>query len=293
MKFRKLTERTFSFGQWPGPAAILLFVLSFSFSVPFSVPVPVSVPFSVSVSPILAHTPYNQWIIYRQKHLIIASTKPGYSAAVEIATVLRKHLPKSKARVARTANNKRLMSLFTTKQIPMIFLHKDEVAAWKKSWKMTHEKKAHEKKSRKQEDGDKLSGDKLYGDKLYGAHDFSKLRLVFPYLDYRLISNKSFPKDHAILIAESLYHHLDDVDDGDDDRNHSSSVNGSRSDSANASHTANASGIGNSTGASSGSAIAKKYYRNAMKEMAVLPGHSQNPIARKRIRPIEPDKTSK
>ena len=68
------------------------------------------------------HTPYRQWQVYRQKHLLIGTSKadaPTYPLGQKIAEVLATHLPESSARVTRGPDPWRLASLLTTGQLEM------------------------------------------------------------------------------------------------------------------------------------------------------------------------------
>ena len=53
---------------------------------------------------LLAHTPYRQWKIYRQRHLMIGASREdaaSYPKAKEIQAFLETHLPEASARIAR------------------------------------------------------------------------------------------------------------------------------------------------------------------------------------------------
>jgi hypothetical protein len=79
-----------------------------------------------------AHTPYRHWQVYRQKHLLIGTSRtdaPTYPLGQRIAEVLATHLPESSARVARGRTPSRLASLLTTGQFQIVLLsHQDLVA---------------------------------------------------------------------------------------------------------------------------------------------------------------------
>ena len=76
-----------------------------------------------------AHTPYRQWAVYRKKHLIIGTCRAdakSYPFGRQLALLLSRELPESKARVARAPNQQRLASLITTGQLEVILLTHDE-----------------------------------------------------------------------------------------------------------------------------------------------------------------------
>ena len=56
---------------------------------------------------LLAHTPYRQWKVYRQRHLMIGASREDpatYPKVKEIQAFLEKHLPEASARVAPGPN---------------------------------------------------------------------------------------------------------------------------------------------------------------------------------------------
>lgn len=79
-----------------------------------------------------AHTPYRQWQVYRQRHLVIGTSKSdpeSYALGKEIAFVLAQHLPESSPRVTRGPDSWRLASLLTTAQLEVVVLSEEEVPA--------------------------------------------------------------------------------------------------------------------------------------------------------------------
>ena len=79
-----------------------------------------------------AHTPYGQWQVYRQRHLMIGTSKagpPSYQIGQRIVGVLVTHLPESSARVTRGPDAWRLASLLTSRQIEVVLLTTAELAA--------------------------------------------------------------------------------------------------------------------------------------------------------------------
>ena len=79
-----------------------------------------------------AHMPYGQWQVYRQRHLMIGTSKadpPSYPIGQRIAGVLVAGLPESSARVTRGPDAWRLASLLTSRQIEVVLLTTRELAA--------------------------------------------------------------------------------------------------------------------------------------------------------------------
>ncbi|MEL7174652.1 MAG: hypothetical protein AAFN05_17015, partial [Pseudomonadota bacterium] len=61
-----------------------------------------------------AHTPYGQWVVYRQKHLLIGAHRGDartYEQAKAVVAALEVELPAAAARVARGPHPQRIASL--------------------------------------------------------------------------------------------------------------------------------------------------------------------------------------
>jgi len=75
--------------------------------------------------PTRAHTPYKQWAVYRQKHLLIGchkDTPDTYELSKQIVAQLDTDLPAASARVARAPATTRLASLLATDQLNIAVL---------------------------------------------------------------------------------------------------------------------------------------------------------------------------
>ena len=67
-----------------------------------------------------AHTPYGQWVVYRQKHLLIGAHRGDgrtYELAQAVVAALDEELPEARARVARGPRPQRIASLIGTGQM--------------------------------------------------------------------------------------------------------------------------------------------------------------------------------
>lgn len=67
-----------------------------------------------------AHTPYRQWVVYRQKHLLIGCHRDdpsSYALAKGTVAMLDHALPDARSRVARGPAASRLASLLATEQL--------------------------------------------------------------------------------------------------------------------------------------------------------------------------------
>ncbi|MDP6398148.1 MAG: hypothetical protein QGF79_04000 [Arenicellales bacterium] len=75
-----------------------------------------------------AHSPWSQYQVYRQEHLMIMSTRvdqPTYEYSLLLIDAINEILPEASARPARAKDWVRVHSLFKTKQIPLVLLSSD------------------------------------------------------------------------------------------------------------------------------------------------------------------------
>lgn len=78
------------------------------------------------------HTPYRQWQVYRERHLVIGTSRadePSYPLGKRVVQVLLEHLPESSPRVTRGPDPWRLASLLTTRQLDVVLLSRSDAAA--------------------------------------------------------------------------------------------------------------------------------------------------------------------
>ncbi len=133
-----------------------------------------------------AHTPYRQWKVYRQKHLLIGTSRGdewSYPLGQLVATVLSDNLPSSRAQVSRAPDRGRLASLISTGQMPLVILSRADAGALAE-----------------------------------GAAPFVEfggvaLRALFRFGDYLLVSRPDFPERHAYLVAGTLAAHAGELPD--------------------------------------------------------------------------------
>jgi hypothetical protein len=72
-----------------------------------------------------AHTMFNQWVVYRQKHLLIGCHREDlttYELSLQLAETLGHLLPEAAARPARAPHPERLASLLGTRQLELALL---------------------------------------------------------------------------------------------------------------------------------------------------------------------------
>ncbi|MCV3272750.1 hypothetical protein [Roseobacter sinensis] len=82
-------------------------------------------------APASAHTPYGQWVVYRQKHLLVGAHRGDlrtYDLAKAVVGALAEELPEAQARVARGPRPQRIASLMGTGQLFLAVLSADEAA---------------------------------------------------------------------------------------------------------------------------------------------------------------------
>ena len=123
------------------------------------------------------HTPYGQWVAYRQKHLLIGAHRgdlAGYEAAKTLANHLAIHLPSSRARVARAKAPSRLASLLATGQLDVALLDPKTI------------------RDMRQATGK------------FAAYGEIPLQLLLSIGDWSLVAAAGFPSAHAWLVAATL-----------------------------------------------------------------------------------------
>ena len=125
-----------------------------------------------------AHTPYQQWQVYRQKHLLIGTSKadaPTYPLGQRIAALLAERLPASRARVTRAPDPWRLASLLTTGQLEVVLLGADDARALR------------------------------VGAAPYEAFGPTELRALYRVGDHWLVVRPDFPDHHAWQVVAALH----------------------------------------------------------------------------------------
>ena len=133
--------------------------------------------FLVFSNPVLAHSPWGQYQVYRQKHLLIMSTisdGPTYAYSNKIVKAINEVIPKAKARPARAKNFERVHSLFKTKQMHLVLLSKSNAKAL-------------------------LEGSGPFSD--FGAVN---VRTLYAFGDMLLLVQPDFPDSHVWLLADAF-----------------------------------------------------------------------------------------
>jgi hypothetical protein len=123
------------------------------------------------------HTPYGQWTVYRQRHLLIltsGSDPASFALGKRVAEMLAAELPASQARVTRAPHWARVPSLITTDQMDVALMRRTDAAALR-------------------------AGRVPFED--YGPF---ALRTIVGLGDYLLVCRDDFPERHAYLVAGTL-----------------------------------------------------------------------------------------
>ena len=121
------------------------------------------------------HTPYRQWKVYRQRHLLIVASKTdqeGFRLCRALAETLAAHLPDSKARPSRAPNAARVASLLGTGQMDVAVLPRGQATA-------------------------------LATDPQDGTEPL-RLMLLMNFGAHVLVSRADFPDDHAYQVVRTL-----------------------------------------------------------------------------------------
>lgn len=80
---------------------------------------------ALGIGEVQAHSPWSQYQVYRQEHLLIMSARvdqPTYEYSLLLIDAINEVLPEASARPARAKDWVRVHSLFKTKQIPLVLL---------------------------------------------------------------------------------------------------------------------------------------------------------------------------
>ena len=128
-------------------------------------------------SAVSAHTPFNQWQVYRRKHLLIGCHKdapPTYELAKKLVAALEHDLPGASARVARAPDARRIASLMGTDQLDTAVL------------------------------GPADALQVMSGKGAYVAYGTIDLRLLYQFDQHVLVGLADMPDRHAWLIHDAL-----------------------------------------------------------------------------------------
>lgn len=124
-----------------------------------------------------AHTMFNQWVVYRKKHLLIGSHRKDlttYDLALEVVAAMDHSLPDASARAARAPHPERLASLLGTGQLELAVLSQSNAKMMR-------------------------SGESIFTP--YGALPLTLLANLGSHL---FLAHRDFPIHHAWLVSAAL-----------------------------------------------------------------------------------------
>lgn len=131
--------------------------------------------------PLVGHTPFPQWKIYRQRHLFIAIDRTdatAYSLSHILTEILDRDLPTAQAKVTRAVNAAGIASLMSTEQLDLALMRKTDAVAW------------------------------MQGAEAFHTIEPVSLRTLVDLGEYLLLCRANFPDHHASVIAHTLTHAL-------------------------------------------------------------------------------------
>ncbi len=143
--------------------------------------------FLISSLTAYAHSPWGQYQVYRQKHLLILSTivdEPTYPYSKKLVEAINQVIPEANTRPARAKNFERVHSLIKTKQLQLVLLSKGNAKAL-------------------------LEGSGPFSN--FGAVD---VRTLYSFGDMLLLVQPDFSDSHVWLLADAfkkLYRSLPDA----------------------------------------------------------------------------------
>ncbi len=123
------------------------------------------------------HSPYRQWMVYRETHLIILTSRDdlaGDDLGEKIAAIVRGALPDSRAAVGRGPRVQRIASLISTRQGDVGVVSRSNALAM------------------------------FHGEEPFRQYGAIPLRVLVQNEAYRLVCREDFLPQHGFLLAEAL-----------------------------------------------------------------------------------------
>ena len=136
--------------------------------------------------PAHAHSPWGQYQVYRQKHLLIMSTipdAPTYPYSKKLVAAINAVLPEAQARPARAKDLERVHNLFKSKQMNLVLLSKENAKAL------------------------------VEGSGPFSAYGPIAARTLYAFGDLRLLVQPDFPDDHVWLLTDAIKKTRDQLPD--------------------------------------------------------------------------------
>lgn len=126
------------------------------------------------------HSPYRQWMVYRETHLVILTSRDDLGAddlGEKFAAIVRGALPDSKAVVGRGPRVQRIASLISTRQAEVGVVSRPNALAM------------------------------YHGEGPFQEYGAIPLRVLVQNETYRLVCRDDFLPQHGYLLAEALMEH--------------------------------------------------------------------------------------
>lgn len=123
------------------------------------------------------HSPYRQWIVYRETHLVILTSRDDLGAdelGEKFAAIVRGALPDSRAAVGRGPRVQRIASLISTQQVAVGVVSRPNALAM------------------------------YHGEGPFRQYGAIPLRVLVQNDAYRLVCRDDFLPQHGFLLAEAL-----------------------------------------------------------------------------------------
>jgi hypothetical protein len=123
------------------------------------------------------HSPYRQWIVYRETHLIILTSRDDQGSddlGEKIAAIVREALPDSKAAVGRGPGVQRIASLISSRQAQVGVVSRPNATAM------------------------------YYGEGVFQQYGAIPLRVLVQNDAYRLVCRDDFLAQHGYLLTQAL-----------------------------------------------------------------------------------------
>ena len=137
--------------------------------------------FALHPALILAHSPWGQFQVYRQKHLLVLSTRddlPSYPYSKKLVNALNKSVPEAKARPARAINLERAYNLLRTNQFQFALLSKVNIEMMRSA-------------------SDQFEG-----------KDKIDLKTIYEFGDLEFVVQPDFPEDLVAVVAHGVVESL-------------------------------------------------------------------------------------
>ncbi|MGB5974295.1 MAG: hypothetical protein WBG38_13310 [Nodosilinea sp.] len=132
---------------------------------------------AIALWPMLGHTPFPQWKVYRQLHLFVVVDRQDALACDlgrAIARTLATELPESRAMITRARDALRVASLLSTKQLDVALVTRSQLAAWRQN------------------------------EPPYDQLQPTGLKEIFAVEDYVLVSRDDLLAEHAAALSQTL-----------------------------------------------------------------------------------------